>query len=89
MSLSSGLTLVPSGLQRYPRNREYVNTPIANYAEMKAIFMSQFVCKTQLYQPNLLIRALNFLADNKEEYAEYRELQPSERRTWLRKQFPA
>jgi hypothetical protein len=37
----------------------------------------------------LLVRALNFIVDNKEEYAEYRELQPSERRTWLGKKVVA
>ena len=70
-----------------------MNIPITNYAQMKTIFTPRFVCKEQLYQPHLLIRALNFIVDNKAEYAEYRELQPHERRTWLktwlRKQFAA
>jgi hypothetical protein len=41
----------------------------------------------------LQVRAIDFIVDNEEEYAEYRKLQPPERmswlRTWLRKQFPA
>jgi tRNA A22 N-methylase len=41
----------------------------------------------------LLVRVIDFIADNEEEYAEYRKLQPLERRswlrTWLRKQFHA
>jgi hypothetical protein len=84
MSLSSVLTLVSFGLQRYPRHREYVNTSIVNYAQMKTIFTPWFVYKAHLYQPNLLVRVHNFLVDNKEEYAEYREMQPSEKSTWLR-----
>jgi hypothetical protein len=32
ISLSSALTLVPFGLQRYPRHREYVSILITNYA---------------------------------------------------------
>ncbi|KAK1687082.1 hypothetical protein QYE76_047930 [Lolium multiflorum] len=60
-------------MKRYPRHREYVNTPITNYAQMKTIFTPRFVCKVQLYQPNLLVREINYIADNKEEYAEYRQ----------------
>jgi hypothetical protein len=60
---------------------------------MKTTFTPRFVCKAQLYQPNLLIRAINSIADNEEEYTEFRQLQPSERvtwlKTWLRKKFPA
>jgi hypothetical protein len=68
-------------LQRYPSHREYVNTPIVNYAQMMTIFTPRFVCKVQLYQPNLLVRAINSIADNEEKYAEYRQLQSSERAT--------
>jgi hypothetical protein len=32
MALSSALTLISFGLQRYPRNREYVKTSITNHA---------------------------------------------------------
>jgi hypothetical protein len=60
---------------------------------MKTIFTPQFVRKDQLYQPQLLVRALNLIADNKKDYAAYRELYPSERMTWLmtwlRKSFVA
>lgn len=92
MSISSTLTCVPCRLQRYPKHRQYVGTPITNYAQMKTIFTPRFVCKAQLFQPNLLVRAIDFIADNKAEYAAYCKLQPSERRswlrTWLRNQFP-
>jgi hypothetical protein len=33
---------------------------------MKAIFTSRFVSKQQLYGPHLLIKALKFIADNKD-----------------------
>ncbi|KAK1618337.1 hypothetical protein QYE76_023854 [Lolium multiflorum] len=86
------LRIVPCGLQRYPKHRQYVGTPITNYAQIKTIFTPRFVCKTQLLQPNLLVRAIDFIADNEAEYAEYRKLQPPERRSWLRtrlrNQFP-
>ncbi|KAK1680198.1 hypothetical protein QYE76_041046 [Lolium multiflorum] len=68
-------------------------TPITNNGQMKTIFTPWFVCKAQLFQPNLLVRAIDFIADNEAEYAVYRKLQPPERRrwlrTWLRNQFPA
>ncbi|KAK1680402.1 hypothetical protein QYE76_041250 [Lolium multiflorum] len=80
-------------IQRYPRHRPYVGTPITNYAQMKTIFTPRFVYRSQLFQPNLLVRAIDFIADNEEQYAEYRKLHPSEERTWLRTwlrtQFPA
>ncbi|KAK1662434.1 hypothetical protein QYE76_050593 [Lolium multiflorum] len=80
-------------IQRYPKHRHYVGTPITNYAQKKTIFTSRFVCKAQLFQPNLLVRAIDFIAYNEAEYAEYRKLQPPERRswlrTWLRNHFPA
>ncbi|KAK1604817.1 hypothetical protein QYE76_028490 [Lolium multiflorum] len=80
-------------ITRYPKHRQYVGTPITNYAQMKTIFTPRFVCKAQLFQPNLLVRAIDFIADNEAEYAVYRKLQPPERRswlrTWLRNQFPA
>jgi hypothetical protein len=48
---------------------------------MKTIFTPRFVWKAQLHPPNLLVRAIKSIADNQEEYAEYRQLQPSERAT--------
>ncbi|KAK1678033.1 hypothetical protein QYE76_038881 [Lolium multiflorum] len=63
-------------IQRYPKNRQYVDTPITNYAQMKTIFTPRFVCKAQLFQPNLLVRAIDFIATNEAEYAEYRKLEP-------------
>jgi hypothetical protein len=60
---------------------------------MKTIFTPRFVSRAQLFQPNLLARVIGYIVENEEEYAYYRKLQPSERRswlrTWLRKQFPA
>jgi hypothetical protein len=41
-------------------------------------------CRAQLFQPKLLVRAIDFIADNEEEYAKYRKLQPVERRSLLR-----
>jgi hypothetical protein len=59
--------------------------------QMKTVFTPHFVCKAQMYQPNLLVRAINSIADNEEEYIEYRQLQPWEMATslttWLRNQF--
>ncbi|KAK1601339.1 hypothetical protein QYE76_016494 [Lolium multiflorum] len=69
-------------LKRYPKHRQYVGTPITNYAQMKTIFTPRFVCKAQLFQPNLLVRAINLIADNEAEYAAYSKLQPPERRSW-------
>ncbi|KAK1610448.1 hypothetical protein QYE76_034121 [Lolium multiflorum] len=93
MSMSFALTVVPCGLHSYPKHRQYVGTPITNYAQMKTIFTPRFVCKARLFQPNLLVRVIDFIADNEAEYVVYRKLQPSERRswlrTWLRNQFPA
>ena len=54
----------------HPRHLEYVNNPITNYAQMKTIFTPGFVRKEQLYQPHLVVKALNFIVENKEEYAE-------------------
>ncbi|KAK1653972.1 hypothetical protein QYE76_071777 [Lolium multiflorum] len=80
-------------IQRYPKHRQYVGTPITNYAQMKTIFTPRYVCKAQLFQPNLLVRAIDFIANSEAEYTVYRKLQPPERRTWLRtwllNQFPA
>ncbi|KAK1645402.1 hypothetical protein QYE76_063207 [Lolium multiflorum] len=59
----------------------YVGTPNTNYAQMKTIFTPRFVCKAQLFQPNLLVRAIDFTADNEAEYAVYRKLQLPERRS--------
>jgi hypothetical protein len=42
---------------------------------MKKIFTPRFVTKEQLCQPHLLIKALNFIADNKVGCAEYSGLQ--------------
>ncbi|XP_047056765.1 replication protein A 70 kDa DNA-binding subunit E-like [Lolium rigidum] len=47
-SPSSPTTVLPVAsmrLQRYPRHREYVNTPITYYAQMKTIFTFRFVYK--------------------------------------------
>jgi hypothetical protein len=41
---------------------------------MKTIFTPRFVCKAQLFQPNLLVRAIDFIADNEAELYSYREL---------------
>jgi hypothetical protein len=41
---------------------------------MKTIFTPRFVCKAPMYQPDLLVRAINSIADNGEENAEYRQL---------------
>ncbi|KAK1647046.1 hypothetical protein QYE76_064851 [Lolium multiflorum] len=71
-------------IQRYRKHRQYVGTPITNNAQMKMIFTPQFVCKAQLFQPNLLVRDIDFIADNEAEHVKYRKLQPSERRSWLR-----
>ncbi|KAK1683912.1 hypothetical protein QYE76_044760 [Lolium multiflorum] len=80
-------------IMRYPKHHQYVSTPVTNYAQMETIFTLRFVCKAQLFQPNLLVRAIDFIAHNEAEYAVYRKLQPPERRswlrTWLRNQFPA
>ncbi|KAK1669213.1 hypothetical protein QYE76_057372 [Lolium multiflorum] len=54
-------------IQWYPKHRQYVGTPITNYAQMKTIFTPRFVYKTQLFQPNLLVRAIDFIADNEAE----------------------
>ncbi|KAK1632943.1 hypothetical protein QYE76_007258 [Lolium multiflorum] len=80
-------------IQRYPKHHQYVGAPITNYAHMKTIFTPQFVCKAQLFQANLLVMAIDFIADNEAGSAEYHKLQPPQRRTWLRtwlrNQFPA
>ncbi|KAK1695367.1 hypothetical protein QYE76_012064 [Lolium multiflorum] len=55
VSLSSALTVVPCSLQHYPRHRQYVGTPVTNYAQMKTIFTLRFVCRAQLFQTNLLL----------------------------------
>ncbi|KAK1611116.1 hypothetical protein QYE76_034789 [Lolium multiflorum] len=72
--------IVPTGLRRYPRHRQYVGILIMNYAQMKTVFTPRFVCRARLFLPNLLVRAIDFIVENKEEYAEYRKLQLAERR---------
>jgi hypothetical protein len=61
--------------------------------QMKTVFTPHFVCKAQMYQPNLLVSAINSIADNEEEHTEYCQLQSWERvtslRTWLHNQFSA
>ncbi|KAK1632060.1 hypothetical protein QYE76_006375 [Lolium multiflorum] len=34
---------------RYLKHRQYVDTPITNYAQMKTIFTPRFICKAQLF----------------------------------------
>ncbi|KAK1665385.1 hypothetical protein QYE76_053544 [Lolium multiflorum] len=36
-------------IQRYPRHRPYIGTPITNYAQMKTIFTPRLVCRAQLF----------------------------------------
>ncbi|KAK1630650.1 hypothetical protein QYE76_004965 [Lolium multiflorum] len=38
---------------------------------MKTVFTPRFVYRAQLFQPNLLVRAIDFIADNEEQYTEY------------------
>jgi hypothetical protein len=45
---------------------------------MKVIFMPRFVSKQQLYKPQLVIKALNFIADNKDECGDYAKQPPGE-----------
>jgi hypothetical protein len=47
---------------------------------MKTIFTPRFVCKAQLFQPKLLVRAIDFIADNEAMYVVNRKLKPPERR---------
>jgi hypothetical protein len=68
-------------LQKNPKHLEFLNVPIVNYAEMKTIFSPGLFGKDQLYQPHLLIKAINFIADNQDECAKYRGLQSWERTT--------
>jgi hypothetical protein len=52
-------------------NIEFLNKPILNYAQMKEIFMPSLFNKHQLYESRSLIKALNFIASNKDECAKY------------------
>jgi hypothetical protein len=61
-----------------------VNKPIVNYAHIKIIFTPRFVIKKQLYEPQLLIKALDYISSNKVEVAEYDTMLPGERRVILR-----
>ena len=70
--------------QKYPKHGELVNKPIANYAQMKTIFTPQLVSSKQLFEPKLLIRAMEYLADNKAEGSEYAKMTASDRKFWLR-----
>jgi hypothetical protein len=54
-------------LQKNPKNLEFLNVPIMNYAQMKTIFVLRSFCKDQWYQEHFLIKAINFIADNEGE----------------------
>ena len=70
--------------QKYPKHGELVNKPIANYAQMKTIFTPRLVNSRQLFEPKLLIKAIDYLADNKAEGSDYAKMTASERASWLR-----
>ena len=58
---------------------------------MKAIFMTRTIQPCSIYAPALIIKAMDFLADNAEEQLKYSNMSKSERcaclRAYLRSQF--
>jgi hypothetical protein len=48
-----------------------MTSPMVNYAQMKIIFTPQFGPSKNLYNPRLMIQAIDHLADNKIEGASY------------------
>jgi hypothetical protein len=58
-------------LQNNPKHHEFLNNSIVNYTQLKTTFTPIFFTEEQLYQLHLLFKALNFIADNKVECAEY------------------
>jgi hypothetical protein len=89
--VKNSLTVPTCELEKNPEHLEFLNVPIVKYAQTKTIFSPRLFYKDQLYQPHLLIKAINFIANNEGECAEYWGLQPWERRTqlktWVRRQI--
>jgi hypothetical protein len=52
-----------------PKHANFLNGPIIIYAQMRAIFTPRFVHRQQLYETRLLIKALKFIVDIKDERA--------------------
>jgi hypothetical protein len=52
--------------------------PIVNYAEMKTVFMPRLVSQRKLLDPCLLIKAINYLTDSKDECGDYAKQPPGE-----------
>ena len=48
-----------------------LNQPITNFAQMKTIIRVTIVQPHNMYTPALLIRAIDFLADNTDEQLKY------------------
>ena len=51
---------------------------------MKAIFKVRTIQPRSMYAPTLIIKAMDFLADNAEEYIKYSSMTKPERCAWLR-----
>ena len=71
-------------MQCYPKYSDLLNAPVLNYEQMKKIFTPKFVDPKHLYNPKVLIQAIDHLADNKTQGSLYAAMPPTERRAWLR-----
>ena len=58
-----------------------INKPIVNFAQMKMIFTPQYFGERQLYDPRLMIEAIDLLVDNKEERDAYAKMGSTQRRS--------
>ena len=65
-------------------DEELLNHPITNFAQMKAIFKVRTIQPRSMYAPALIIKAMDFLADNAEEQLKYSSMSKPERCAWLR-----
>jgi hypothetical protein len=60
-----------------------VNTPIVNFTLMKTIFAPRLVDDRMLFEPRILIKAIDYLSDNATDGRKYTKMATCERSTWL------
>jgi hypothetical protein len=64
-----------------------VNTPIVNFTLMKTIFAPKLVDDRKLFEPHILIKAIDYLTENATDGCKYTKMATCERSTRLCRQF--
>ena len=58
----------------HQKDKELLNKPIVNYAQMKKIFTPRNIARRNLYTLVLLTQAMNFLADEELAHTMYAQI---------------